>query len=76
MPATRGCVAPLDELNCNTHTIEVNYLTQILFWVRNALLRLFQEKCHTDIPSEDTAGAELLSGISLESEQFQTVKLL
>lgn len=77
MPATRAPVGSLDEFNYNTHNTEVNYLTQILFWVRNAQLRFFHgKKCHIDIPSEGTAGAELLSGISSEPEQFLTLELL
>lgn len=76
MPAMRAPVGSLDELNDNTHITEVNYLTQILVWVRNSQLRFFQgKKCHREIPSEGTAGTELISGISSEPEQFLTLKL-
>lgn len=79
LPARRAPLGSLDRLNCSTHAIEVNYLTQILFWVRNALLRLFQgtKKTTTQIfPVKTLQVLELPFRISSEPEQFQPLKLL
>lgn len=79
MPARRAPLGSLEGLNCSTHVIEVNYLTQILFWVRNALLRLFQgtKKTTTQIfPVKTLQVLELPFRISSEPEQFQPLKLL
>lgn len=72
MQVLKQCVGSLHRLNYSTHKTEVNYMTQILSWIRITLLSLLQEKILYGLlpmTSKDTAGTELLSGIFSEAEQ-------
>lgn len=69
----------LNQLNYIIHTIEVNFLTQILFWIRITLLSLLQEKIlHGLFPMtvENTSRTQLLPGIFSEPEQIVSPALM